>query len=299
MFDATLRDGALRLRREGTRWLSTGYAGGESRGPAAYNVTVPDGWPETEDEGGDAEAIGGEGAVSSSDLDGDGPSRPLDLDGDGPSRPLDLDAYIRRRLARAGFGEPGPTLLTGVEQRHARRARLGSVEAVVTAGVSNPATLPMSPGCGGPAAGAPGGRRRDDARSSTGDEGDDGGGDDVDRCPPTGTVNVVLGTTRALAPGALANLLTVVAEAKAATLLARTGFTGTTSDAVVVGCDPDGEPAAFSGSATDVGTAARACVRDALSASLDSRYADVPLPASVADATYGVVTDERAAVSKL
>ncbi|WP_101295550.1 adenosylcobinamide amidohydrolase [Halegenticoccus soli] len=235
MFEATVREGVLRLRRPGTRWLSTGHAGGESRGPVAYNVTVPEGWPET-----------------------------------------DLDAYVADRRARAGFDEAGPALLTGVDQRHARRARLGPVEAVVTAGVSNPATLPLSP---------------------TGDA-DDPDGDRSDGSPRAGTINAFVGTTRALDAGALANLLTVVAEAKAATLLARTGFSGTTTDAVVVACDPDGEPAAFSGSATAVGAAARACVRDALAASLDARYAEVEMPESVAEAAYGVVTDERAEISE-
>jgi adenosylcobinamide hydrolase len=234
MFETTVRAGVCRLFRPRTRWLSTGYAGGESHGPAAYNVTVPDGWPET-----------------------------------------DLDEYVRERRGRAGFDDSGPTLLTGVEQHHARRARLGPVEAVVTAGVSNPATLPV----------------------------DTPAGDGPD--PPTtdehrlGTVNVVVGTTRALEPGALANLLTVAAEAKTATLLAETGFTGTTTDAVVAACDPAGETAAFSGSATEVGAATRACVRDALVASLDSRYAERDPPASVADAEYGVVTDARADVTRV
>ncbi|SFK98138.1 adenosylcobinamide hydrolase [Halogranum rubrum] len=234
MFETTVRDGVCRIARDETRWLSTGYAGGESHGPAAYNVTVPDGWPE-----------------------------------------MDLDEYIDERRQRAGFDDPGPTLLTGVEQRHAHRARLGPVEAVVTAGVSNPATLPLEPT-----------DERGEPRSD-------------DR--PVGTINVVVGTTRSLAPGALPNLLTVVAEAKTATLLAKMGFTGTTTDAVIVACDPSGEEAAFSGSATGVGAATRACVRDALVASLDSRYAvgDVDLPESVAEAAYGVVTDERADVEPL
>ncbi|MFB6102131.1 MAG: adenosylcobinamide amidohydrolase [Haloplanus sp.] len=182
----------------------------------------------------------------------------------------DLDAYVAERLAAADFEAEGPALLTGVEQRHARRARLGSVEAVATAGVSNPAALPV-----------------DGERVATVDpEGAD----------PThaGTVNVVVGTTRALAPGALANLLAVAAEAKAATLLARAGVPGTTTDAVVAACDPTGEAAPFSGSATAVGAAARACVRDAVAASLDSRYPD---GVGDTEADAGVVTDRRATVS--
>jgi adenosylcobinamide hydrolase len=226
VFEATVCEGVLRLRRPGTTWLSTGHAGGRHEGPAAYNVTVPEGWPET-----------------------------------------DLDAYVADRRERAGFTEAGPALLTGVAQRHARRARLDGVEAVVTAGLSNPAALALPDGSD-PSPDAP---ETDDARP--------------------GTVNVFVGTERALPAGALANLLTVAAEAKAATLTERLGFTGTTSDAVVVACDPAGDPSAFSGSATAIGRAARACTRDALLASLEARYADgEAAPTSVADADYGVVT---------
>ncbi|WP_175501366.1 adenosylcobinamide amidohydrolase [Halogeometricum limi] len=235
MFESTVRDGVLRLRRPKTRWLSTGHAGGESLGPVAYNVSVPEGWDDR-----------------------------------------DVDGYVERRLAAAGFERPGPTLLTGVSMRHARRARLGPVEAVVTAGVSNPAALPVDGELGRPARGTP----PDDH---------------------AGTVNVLVGTTRSLGPGALANLVAVAAEAKATTLLSRAGVPGTTTDAVVAACDPAGDRASYSGSATDVGGAARACVRDALCASLDSRYAedDGGATAAAADAPYGVVTDERASVSRV
>jgi adenosylcobinamide hydrolase len=224
VFEATVRDGVCRLARPETRWLSTGYAGGEYRAPAAYNCTVPEGWART-----------------------------------------DLDAYVAERLGAAGFDDDGPALLTGVHQRHARRARLGPVEAVATAGVSNPASLPV------------------EARA-------DGG----TAAHHAGTVNVVVGTTRALAPGALPNLLTVAAEAKAATLLELVGVPGTTTDAVIAACDPAGDPARFSGSATAVGGAARACVRDAVAASLRSRHPDGEYVAE-----SGVVTDERATVSAL
>lgn len=177
----------------------------------------------------------------------------------------DLAAYAAERRGAAGFETPGPTLLTGVEMQHARGARLGPVVAYATAGVSNPATLPMT----------------------------DGG---TETAPRPGTVNLVVGTTRSLTDGGIATLLAGVVEAKTATLAVETGFTGTTSDAVVVGCDPTGERATFAGSATEVGAAARACVRDSLRASLASRYADRERPESVADAEYGVVTDERAEV---
>lgn len=200
---------------------------------------------------------------------------------------MDVDGYVERRLDAAGFDERGPALLTGVSMRHARRARLGPVEAVVTAGVSNPAALPVA----------------ESARSAPVRAVDptDDGPDATDDGPHAGTVNVFVGTTRALDAGALANLVAVAAEAKAATLLSRTGFPGTTTDAVVAACDPAGEATPYSGSATEVGSAARACVRDALCASLDARYgaSDDAVPDSVADAAHGVVTDDSASVSIL
>jgi adenosylcobinamide hydrolase len=253
VFAATVREGVCRLRRSGTRWLSTGFSGGVSRGPAAYVATVPEGWPET-----------------------------------------DLDAYARARRVRADFPAAGPTLLTGVDVRHARRARAGPVEAVATAGVSNPAALPVPGGPGTADAAA------DGPVHAGGEDGDDGGGRPrPDDC--VGTVNVVVGTTRSLPPGALANLVAVAAEAKAAALLARAGVPGTTTDAVVAACDPAGERARFSGSATPVGAAARACVRDAVLASLDARYAATgeSVPTSVHRAEHGVVTDVETAVSRV
>ncbi len=230
MFDIAVSDGVLQLRRAGTRWLSTGWAGGFERADAAYNLTVPDGWDRT-----------------------------------------DVGRYIEDRRTAAGFDEPGPALLTGVDLAHARGARSGPVEAVATVGLSNPAALPMDPAGGAPAA------------------------DVADEAGP-GTVNVVVGTTRALDDGALATLLAVAVEARAATLLAETGFPGTTTDATIVGGDPAGEPAPFAGSATAVGAAARACVREAVGASLRSRYADRPRPGSVRDADSGVRTERIAEV---
>jgi adenosylcobinamide hydrolase len=257
MFEATVRDGVLRLRRPGTRWLSTGWNGGCSRAAAAYNVTVPEGFERT-----------------------------------------DLGEYRDERLARAGFinesdrgrddagrdtdGDP-PTLFTGVAMEHARGARRGPVVAYATAGLSNPAMLPMAPA--GEANGA-------------GDlKGDEPATEEPPRRP--GTINLVVGTTRRLADGAAANLVAVAAEAKAATLLATAGVPGTTSDAVAVADDPAGEPAAFSGSATPVGAAARVCVRDAVRASLRSRYPDGDLPGPAGDAEHGVVADGRAEVFEI
>jgi len=182
----------------------------------------------------------------------------------------DLDAYGAERRDSAGFDTPGATLFTGVEMQHLCGARAGSVVAYATAGVSNPAGLPMAP----------------TEREESAGEADD------DR--PVGTVNLLVGTTRALDDGTLASLYGVVVEAKAATLLAETGFPGTTTDAAVVGTLPTGESAAFAGSGTEVGDAARACVREALRGSLRSRYAERSLPESVDDAEYGTATTRRA-----
>ena len=193
----------------------------------------------------------------------------------------DVLAYAADRRRRAGFGETGPTLLTGVDLAHARGARSGSVVAYATAGLSNPAALPMEPSGTGPATASPG-------VPSGGDE------------PHfDGTVNLVIGTTRSLDDGALATLLSVAVEAKTATLLTGTGFPGTTTDAVVVGCDPAGEPAAFSGSGTAVGADARACVRAALRAALRARHPDGAVPETVAEAEYGVRTERVAEVFRL
>jgi len=262
VFDATVSDGVCRLQRPDTRFLSTGFDGGEVVADAAYNVTVPEGWPEQP-----------------------------------------LQPYVERRLADAGFGggsgtESPPVLLTGVDQRHAHRARHGSVEAVATAGLSNPAQLPVEDAAVDAAT-------VDGANSAHEGDAADGA---AAGAPTTrdgnqiGTVNVFVGTTRSLAPGALPNLVAVAAEAKATTLLATTGFPGSTSDAVVVGSDPDGAAASFSGAATAVGASARACVRDATISALESRYGDdldATLPASVTEAEHGVVTDEAATVASI
>jgi len=233
LFEPTVRSNVLQLHSPSTDWLSTGFDGGRQRADAAYNITVPEGWTET-----------------------------------------DLAGYVDRRKADTGFDADGPALLTGVDQQEARRAVLDPVEVVVTAGVSNPTTL------------LPASRHETDPS-------------EVDKRLRPGTINIIAGTTRALPPGALANLVAVVTEAKTATLLRLSGFSGTTSDAVIVGSDPSGEPAQFSGSSTTVGRAARACVRDALTAALDSRYEVAAIPESVADAEYGCATTVGSTVSEL
>ena len=197
----------------------------------------------------------------------------------------DLDAYVEERRERAGFGVPGPALLTGVELQHLRGARLDPVVAYATVGLSNPAALPTTPT-----------EVIDESVDESDSESPDGS---TNESPPVGTVNLVVATTRSLERATLASLLGTVVEAKTATLLPTTGFSGTTSDAVIVGSDAAGEPASFAGSSTVVGAAARACVRDAIRASFRSRYADREVPGSVAEADHGVVTDRRADVFEL
>jgi adenosylcobinamide hydrolase len=235
LFETTTTDGVLRVAREGTRWLSTGWRGGTATADAVYSITVPEGW--TCDS---------------------------------------VDAYVADRLADAGVAPRagGPVLLTGVAARHCRGARRGPVEAYATAGLSNPAHLPVDP---------------DGAVDAAGEGLPDGSLE-------AGTVNVVVGTSRALPESALANLVAVASETKAAVLGARAGVPGTTSDAVVAACDPAGEESEFSGSATRVGAAARTCVREALTAALAARYDDGDGPReAVADARYGVTAGDRAA----
>ncbi len=195
-----------------------------------------------------------------------------------------LREYVDRRLERAGFEPSAPALLTGVDQRHARCAVCDPVSVIVTAGVSNPTTVP-------PVAG--GGLATENETDAEGPNRGDGKGFQP------GTINILAVTNHSLPAGALANLVSVVTEAKTATLLRLTGFSGTTSDAVIVGTDPSGQPAKFSGSATAVGRAARACVRDALTASLASRYRDEPIPESVKAAAYGCETTDRSVLRSL
>ncbi len=188
----------------------------------------------------------------------------------------DLDAYRAERLSATGF-PLGPALLTGVHMEHARCVRSGPVSVLATAGLSNPAALPMS--------GA------DEAVDSDGTASNPA--DSPDWRP--GTVNLVAGVDRALDDGALATLLATAVEAKAATLLDAAGVPGTTSDAAIIGCVPSAESAPFAGSATEIGAAARVCVRDAIRSSLAARYDGDSLP-TVDDAAYGVVTDRETEV---
>ncbi|GGK53425.1 adenosylcobinamide amidohydrolase [Haloarcula sebkhae] len=183
----------------------------------------------------------------------------------------DLDAYRTERLSGADF-PLGPALLTGVHMEHARCARSGPVSVLATAGLSNPAALPMSA-----------------AETADGSDGTASNTADSSDWRP-GTVNLVVGADRELDEGALATLLATAVEAKAATLLDAAGVPGTTSDAAIVGCVPSAEQAPFAGSATEIGAATRVCVRDAIRASLAARYGGDALP-TVDGAEYGVVTD--------
>ena len=230
LFDPTVRSNILQLQSDDLNWLSTGANGGSWHATAAYNITVPEGWNET-----------------------------------------DLEAYAEKRRVEAGFERPGPTLLTGVDQQHAHLARLDPVEIVVTAGLSNPTTLPAT-------------GLTTSTKTNTNSQ--------------PGTINIIAATTRNLSAGALANLIAVVTEAKTATLSRLTGFSGTTSDAVIVGSDPTGKHVRFSGASTPVGQAARACVRDALTAALESRYESEPIPESVEAAAYGCETTVESTVSR-
>jgi len=196
--------------------------------------------------------------------------------------PEEMAADVEERLEEAGFERDGPVLLTGVDARHARGARLGPVEVFATAGVSNPAELPV----------------QDPWREGTPEEceGRERKAPQGDDRPRSGTVNVVVATERALEDAALTNLVAVAAEAKAATLSKLIGVPGTTSDAIVAATDSTGEHSEYSGSATEVGSAARVCVRDAVSAALAARYPAGNFPRGVEEAEYGVVADERASV---
>jgi adenosylcobinamide hydrolase len=252
LVETTVHEGVLRVRRPGTQWLSSGWDGGFRVANAAYNCSVPTGFSRT-----------------------------------------DLDAYVEERRQDANFPEPGPALLTGLSLSHTRGARTASVTVIATAGLSNPAALPIPAGVGADidsdAADSVG---DDDRRRSSGTDGVDRKGDETatDGFPSTGTVNLMVVTDRALDDAGLTTLLASSIEAKTATLLGLTGFSGTTSDALVVGCDPAGERASFAGSATPVGSAARACVRDAVIGSLRSRYPNGEFPQSVEEAKYGVRT---------
>jgi alpha-ribazole phosphatase CobZ len=84
-----------------------------------------------------------------------------------------------------------------------------------------------------------------------------------------GTINVMVVTDEPLADCALANAVMTVTEAKAAALQDHNiPGTGTTSDAVVIMCPPEGEKCLWSGSSSDHGIAMAVAVRSALGESI-------------------------------
>lgn len=222
--NTTVRDGIARIAAPGTRWLSTGWNGGYTHAPAAYNITVPDDWAHT-----------------------------------------DLHAYGTTRVTTAGFPDPGPMLFTSAPITVARGAHTPPVTAYATVGLSNPTALPVPPPDPTP----------------------------TESQPAEGTVNVILWTDHALTPGAHANLLAQTVEARTTTLLTQTGFPGTTTDATIVGCPAHGDPVLFTGSATPIGAATHATVRDAIDASLAAAYPDSAYPRSVQAADHGTTIDQR------
>lgn len=190
----------------------------------------------------------------------------------------DLADYVAERCDRARFDARGPALLTAVDQDNARGARAGPVTVVATAGLSNPALLPLE---GLPADASNGGDVEVPAS---------------DTRPPVGTVNLIVATSAALDDGGLAGCLATAVEAKTATLQTLTGFTGTTSDAVAVGTDPDGDKTTYVGSSTEIGRNVRAAVRDAIRASLGATYDDGDPPRTVGEADHGSVTRRESTV---
>lgn len=184
----------------------------------------------------------------------------------------DLETYKRERRRAAGFVNPGPALLTGVDLSHARGATADPVTVYATVGLSNPATLPMAP------TEVPEAASQEETRNHA------------------GTVNLLVHVDRALDDGGMTTLLAEVVEAKTATLLAHTDATGTTTDAVIVGCHPNSAAAKFTGSATPIGARTRACVRDAVTASLAARYPAEDWPESVAGADHGSRTTQPTTV---
>ncbi|QZA87631.1 adenosylcobinamide amidohydrolase [Salinarchaeum sp. IM2453] len=182
----------------------------------------------------------------------------------------DLDSYISEQQHAHSFSTAGPALLTGVNLSHLRGARSDPITVFVTAGMSNPAALSMTTSEGTSVSSQP---------------------------SHQGTVNIIVCSDQPLTDAGMTTLLSVIAEAKATTLLHLTGFPGTTTDAIIVGTDQRGSKEPFAGSSTSVGQATRICVRDAIKASLDSRSAEAP--DSVAEAEYGVITTGNADVFQL
>ena len=140
---------------------------------------------------------------------------------------------IARALALRG---PGVTLFTAADVTRGCAARDGGVVAHVTAGVDLP-TWAAAPGPPAP--------------------------------PVAGTINIVVLVPTRLAPGALLNLLTTAAEAKAQALSeAGIAGTGTPSDAVAIVTSARGDAEPFGGPRSAVGARVARAVHRALSEAL-------------------------------
>lgn len=178
-----------------------------------------------------------------------------------PWERTDLETYAENRRNQAGFSTAGPSLFTAVAIDHAYCASDASVTVIATAGLSNPTMYRPNP-----------------SESSTNAAG---------RETP-GTVNLLLGIERNLPDHCLIEVLCGAIEAKTLTLYQETGIPSTTTDAVIAGSAPTGKQSRFAGSATALGQAVRRCTRDAILASLHSRYPEQQYPRDKTDAEYGI-----------
>ena len=153
----------------------------------------------------------------------------------------DLQAFAAGR----GIPKPFVGLMTAVYLDKTQTVILRNndltIAAVVTAGLSNPATPGLSPP-------AP---------------------------PLPGTINVILLVDAQLSPAAMVNAVITITEVKAKRLLERgvrtaEGYpaTGTSTDAVVVACTGRGDPLPYAGPATRVGWLIGQSVRQALEKAL-------------------------------
>jgi adenosylcobinamide hydrolase len=160
-------------------------------------------------------------------------------------RHSDPESDLREFAASQGISEPFVGLMTAVYLDRVQAVSLHhsdlTVAAIVTAGLSNPA----SPGLSPPVA------------------------------PATGTINIILLVDAQLTPAAMVNAIITATETKAHFLLeggVRTpeGYpaTGTSSDAVVVACTGRGALLPYAGPATQVGWLIGRGVRQALEQAL-------------------------------
>lgn len=178
-----------------------------------------------------------------------------------PWERTDLETYAENRRDQAGFSTPGPALFTAVSLDHAYCATDASVTAIATAGLSNPTVYRTTPS--------------EPATNTSSRE-------------TPGTVNLLLGIERTLPDHCLIEVLCGAIEAKTLTLYRETGIPSTTTDAIIAGSAPTGEQSQFAGSATALGQSVRCCTRDAILASLHSRYPEQQYPRDKTSTDYGI-----------